>query len=239
MTTSFSPRAGPPGMRNRLWRLAGISALVLASTAACSPAACSSKGWDSNTCAEYGEFSFNGKVLRIPNKPPDHYRWFGRLRFNPTSKTLTSPVLAVRWRNNRPAGSQEDSLSRPSDFVSFQLIFSDERRENSHVTHTFNNLGVQPLASKPTLPFEVPRDLELMTSEITKRLYFVNDSTTPDVLLSCPQPSPKAKGQAICHGWFYPQRGLLVDFSMAASELKDWRSVTTYLKSLISSWETN
>lgn len=221
---------------------------------------CPSKGWVPDRCVTVGEFPYGDRVLYIPNKEPNRYRWIGGVTYDKQSKILRSPGLSFHWRTGEAGQSTGSGLPVfAEDLVTFQLsYFKDTANRPS-----FDDFPLTPSKAPP--PFEVPHTYKAYyhaRSEAVpenQRLYVFSDEerTTRIVCPSAltyaknlddlnarfPHVSPQRRAElesyaSQCYGGFYARPGLWVQFNVAVVQLRQIVEIRAALSDLIDAWDT-
>ncbi len=218
--------------------------LALSALSGCSPAEkpCPARGWVSDKCAPVGEFPYAGKVLYIPNTPPNKYRWYGKVTYYPDRKQTVSPNLAFYWRTGQAAeGNEHGWPKRREDLVLFSLTYDDSINAPKNVQELVQQKRVkralEPGSLPPGLPYSPPRGLAPFT-ELPSRSYLLFFSEIePSVILRCPPPIDFT-GRYVpdCTGIFFPREGLMVEYHLSPYELARWQPIQAALTTLITSW---
>lgn len=207
---------------------------------------CPKNGWVSDECATVGEFPYGDKVIYIPNKEPNKYRWFGALTYDPQYKLTVSPNLAFYWRTGKAADGNAQGWPRPQeDLVRFTLNHSGApgvaQSLAEHVARLKRDEGLKRESVHGVLPFEVPPSLQLFSMKPPRDDFlFLTDIAGSSTFIRCsPLDEFTKTGVPRCHGTFFPRPGLRVAYAIKPDQVKDWESIQSALTSLISDWETN
>ena len=226
------------------FRKGGLAlATIFICLSGCGPSPCPTKGWVSDRCAPYGEFTAGPTTYYIPNTPPNQYKWIGGLTYNPETKVLTSPGLAMHWQDLSPAGGAQ-APAPAVDLVLFSLIYDNNNPNRNNVQYLVDRRKLVPL--KVVLPYKVTA-LETMGSPFLegstprKSSYYQlvgrNRAGEAEALFSCPPLDEEFVNEPFCFGKFYPQPGLLVDFIVKQSQLNRWTDIKQSFNKLLTNWE--
>lgn len=207
-------------------------------------------------CAPYGVFKAGAVTLHVPHRPTP-FAFLGRLTYDPKSKTLSSPYLAMRWKTGESVGITGGALysHKIPDLVTFRLKYGPGLKKDTYMlnekgkTIKEQNIHIWDIKS----PLDIG-DLNVFTKDghtyiklptdplfnpRVDRFYLIklDSDNVPVAWFRCALPPPKILEGKRCHLNFSPYDDFLVSADFPYADLSKGSEIYEVLNKTVKSWE--